>query len=68
MYNNIHLCFCIGVIHNTSGGGLVGGDSSDGQLSHGEAVEYEVPENIKTLHHLALQYVNQVSVRYGDVN
>ena len=35
----------------------MGGASSD---NHGEAVDYEVPENIKTLHHLALQYVNQV--------
>lgn len=26
----------------------------------GSKSEYEVPENIKTLHHLALQYVNQV--------
>ena len=25
-----------------------------------ESVDYEVPEKIKTLHHLALQYVNQV--------
>ena len=27
----------------------------------GDASEYEVPEKIKTLHHLVLQYVNQVS-------
>lgn len=29
-----------------------------------EAVDYEVPEKIKTLHHLALQYVNQVRLTY----
>ena len=41
---------------------MVGGASSDNHLGgHGEGVDYEVPENIKTLHHLALQYVNQVS-------
>ena len=52
--------FFIGVIHNASGA-LVGGTSSDNHLGgHGEGVDYEVPENIKTLHHLALQYVNQV--------
>ena len=45
----------------------MGGDSSDNPLGHGETVEYEVPENIKTLHHLALQYVNQVSVSCGGV-
>ena len=45
------LCFlhtCIGVHSQTSSS--LGGSKS----------EYEVPENIKTLHHLALQYVNQV--------
>ena len=48
------------MIHNTSGA-LVGGASPDNHLGdHGEGVDYEVPENIKTLHHLALQYVNQV--------
>ena len=53
--------FLTGVIHNASGA-LVGGASSDNHLGgHGEGVDYEVPENIKTLHHLALQYVNQVS-------
>ena len=47
-------------MHNASGA-LVGGASSDNHLGgHGEGVDYEVPENIKTLHHLALQYVNQV--------
>ena len=55
----LHVLY-IGVIHNVSGA-LVGGASSDNHLGgHGEGVEYEVPENIKTLHHLALQYVNQV--------
>ena len=50
----------IGVIHNASGA-LVGGTSSDNHLGgHGEGVDYEEPENIKTLHHLALQYINQV--------
>ena len=39
----------------------MGGASPDNHLGgHGEGVDYEVPENIKTLHHLALQYVNQV--------
>ncbi len=33
-----------------------------------EAVDYEVPEKIKTLHHLALQYVNQVGTTpYNNV-
>ena len=42
---------------------MVGGASSDNHLGgHGEGVDYEVPENIKTLHHLALQYVNQVCI------
>ena len=50
------------MIHNSSGALVVGGASSDNHLGgHGEGVDYEVPENIKTLHHLALQYVNQVS-------
>ena len=49
------------MINTVATGGLregVEGSSSDGQ----EAVDYEVPEKIKTLHHLALQYVNQVLV------
>ena len=33
-----------------------------GGASSGGKAEYEVPENIKTLHHLALQYVNQVGL------
>lgn len=36
---------------------------SSGVVSHSDSQQegYEVPENFKTLHHLALQYVNQVS-------
>ena len=51
-----------GVVHNSSGALVVGGASSDNHLGgHREGVDYEVPKNIKTLHHLALQYVNQVN-------
>jgi kinesin light chain len=40
-------------VHSRSSGSLGGGTSSSARS------DYEVPENIKTLHHLALQYVNQ---------
>lgn len=45
-------------VHSLSsiGLGAMRGDSS----STSARTDYEVPENIKTLHHLALQYVNQV--------
>ena len=56
---------CVGVIHDSSGHVGCGDMSTDSRSALGEgheAVDYEVPEKIKTLHHLALQYVNQVYV------
>ncbi len=62
-YKAVGLCVVVVVLaipwlYALTTGGLREGEgsSSDGQ----EAVDYEVPEEIKTLHHLALQYVNQV--------
>ncbi len=49
-------------------GGGISASSSVASVQEG-GVEYEVPEKIKTLHHLALQYVNQVRkmTRIGDM-
>ena len=47
-----------------SSGVLAPGSSAADMRHQGEGggggQEYEIPENIKALHHLALQYVNQV--------
>ena len=44
-------------VHSRSSGSLGGGGVGTRSSARSD---YEVPENIKTLHHLALQYVNQV--------
>ena len=40
---------------------MVDASNSGTSVQEGQ-VEYDVPDNIKTLHSLALQYVNQVSL------
>ena len=54
-------------VHVRRSSGVLASGSSAADMRHqgegdggGGGVEYEIPENIKTLHHLALQYVNQV--------
>ena len=56
--------FFTGVHVRHSSGVLASGGSAADMRHQGEGggggQEYEIPENIKALHHLALQYVNQV--------
>ena len=56
VFNSVstHTHACATGVHSGSSGSLGAGGTSSSRS------DYEVPENIKTLHHLALQYVNQV--------